>query len=174
MPLHVVVDGYNLIRQSSQLSALDLRDIQEGREGLQDLLVEYRKARKHRITVVFDGTNASSLGMQRQRYHGMDILYSRHGETADTVIKRIAVREKEGVLIVSSDRDIVSFSVSHGAATIGARAFENKVYEAIYSGDSGMIEEGLEKSWKPTTRKKGPRRRLPKKRRRSRDRIGKL
>ncbi len=93
MSLHIIVDGYNLIRQSEQLSVLDLQDIQEGREALQDILVEYRKTKGHRITIVFDGTNAVSVDSQRQRFRNIDVLFSRNGETADTVIKRMAARE---------------------------------------------------------------------------------
>ena len=47
MSLHIVVDGYNVIRQSKQLSILDLRDIQEGREALLDILAEYRKSKSY-------------------------------------------------------------------------------------------------------------------------------
>ena len=114
MSLHIIVDGYNVIRQSQQLSILDLRDIQEGREALQDILVEYQKTKGHRITLVFDGTNAVSLDSQRQRFRGIEILFSRNGETADTVIKRMASREKERALVVSSDRDIISLCSVRG------------------------------------------------------------
>jgi len=174
MSLHIIIDGYNIIRQSKQLSTLDRRDIQEGREALQDILVEYRKRRGHRITIVFDGTNAMSPDTQHQRFRGIDILFSRNGETADTVIKRMAAREKERALVVSSDRDIVSFVTSVGSATIGSRTFEDKLFQALYGGDNGGMEDPPETGWVPTTRKKGPSRRLPKKKRRNRDKVNKL
>lgn len=174
MSLHIIVDGYNVIRQSKQLRILDLRDMQEGRETLQDILVEYRKSKGHRITIVFDGTNAISSGEKRQRFRGIEILFSRNGETADTVIKRMAAREKERALVVSSDRDIVSFVRSVGSATIGSRAFEDRILQAFQSVENGGREEPLETGWVPTTRKKGPSRRLPKKKRRNRNKTVKL
>ncbi len=174
MSLHIIVDGYNVIRQSKQLRILDLRDMQEGRETLQDMLVEYRKRKGHRITIVFDGTNAISPDTQRQRFCGIDILFSRHGETADTVIKRMAARERERALVVSSDRDIVSFVTSVGSTTIGSRAFENKIFQALYSGENGGVEDSPDTGWVPTTRKKGPSRRLSKKKRRNRGKTVKL
>ena len=174
MSLHIIVDGYNVIRQSKELRILDLRDMQEGRETLQDILVEYRKSKGHRITIVFDGTNAISQEARRQRFRGIEILFSRNGETADTVIKRMAAREKERALVVSSDRDIVSFVTSMGSATIGSRAFEDKMFQAIYRAETGGMKEPPETGWVPTTRKKGPGRRLPKKRRRNRDKTFKL
>ncbi len=39
MPIHIIIDGYNLIRQSSALSVLDNQDIQLGREALIDQLL---------------------------------------------------------------------------------------------------------------------------------------
>jgi uncharacterized protein len=174
MSLHIIVDGYNVIRQSKQLRILDLRDMQEGRETLQDILVEYRKSKGHRITIVFDGTHAISPDTQRQRFRGIDILFSRNGETADAVIKRMAAREKERALVVSSDREIVSFVTSVGSATIGSRAFEDKMFQAIYCGENGGMEDPPETGWVPTTRKKGPSRRLPKKKRRNREKTVKL
>ena len=174
MSLHIIVDGYNVIRQSEQLRIKDVRDMQEGREALQDMLVEYRKIKGHPITIVFDGTYALSLDTQRQRFRGINILFSRHGETADTVIKRMAAREKERALVVSSDRDIVSFVRSVGSATIGSRAFEKKIFQAFYSGENGGMEESPDTGWIPTTRKKGPSRRLSKKKRRNREKTFKL
>ena len=174
MSLHIIVDGYNVIRQSKQLRILDQRDMQEGRETLQDILVEYRKSKGHRITIVFDGTDTISQDARRQRFRGIEILFSRNGETADTVIKRMAAREKERALVVSSDRDIVSFVRSVGSATIGSRAFENKLFQALYSFETGGMEDSPETGWVPTTRKKGPSRRLPKKRRRNRGKVYKL
>ena len=174
MTLHIIVDGYNVIRQSQQLSVLDLRDIQEGREALQEILVEYRKSKGHRITIVFDGTNAVSLGSQRQRFRGIEVLFSRNGETADTVIKRMAAKVRERALVVSSDRDIISFVSSMGSATIGSRAFEDKLMQALYAGEYGGMDDSPDTGWVPTTRKKGPSRRLPKKKRRNRDKAYKL
>ena len=174
MSLHVIIDGYNVIRQSNQLSQIDLHDIQEGREALQDMMADYRKAKGHKITIVFDGTHAYHLGIQRHRFQGMQILYSSNGKTADDVIKRMVAKERERALIVSSDRDIISFAVSKGAATIGAREFEHKVIAALYSRQNGVSRDDRDCGWRPTTRKKGPSRRSPKRRRRNNRKLVKL
>jgi len=174
MSLHVIIDGYNVIRRSNQLSILDLQDIQDGREGLQDMMAAYRQTRGHRITIVFDGQHASHLGVQRHRVHGMQVLFSGTGETADDVIKRMVAKEGERALIVSSDRDIISFAASRGAATIGAREFEQKVSAALYSNTSARKGDQGDYGWRPTTRKKGPSRRLPKRKRRNNRKLVKL
>ena len=174
MAVHIIIDGYNLIRQSAELSRLDRRDLQEGREALLDLLAAYKKIKRHQITVVFDGTDDYSLYRQRDQSKGIRMLFSRRGETADTVIKRMAAREREKALVVSSDRDVADFAASQKAATMGSLDFMEKLSMAAWSDEKGIHPDDEMTGWNPTTRKKGPRRRLSKKERRNRKRANKL
>ena len=173
MSIHIIIDGYNLIRQSAALSTLDQQDIMLGREALVDMLAAYRKIKPHRITVVFDGSNSPAFSPQRNRQKGISIRFSPSGESADDVIKRMAHKEREKALVVSSDRDIANFAASRGAATIGAQEFEAKIEMAAYDDAPGGKDEDSG-GWTPTTRKKGPSRRLSKKQRRNRMKIKKL
>ncbi len=173
MSLHIIIDGYNLIRQSYTLSSLDRQDIQLGREALIDNLAAYKMIKHHKITVVFDGTSAPSFSQHRDNIKGIEIRYSRNGELADTVIKRMAAREREKALVVSSDLDVVNYAQSHGAATISSPLFEEKIAMAAYMDTKG-VDSKNEGGWIPTTKKKGPSRRLSKKDRRSRIKIRKL
>jgi len=173
MSIHIIIDGYNLIRCSSSLSTLDQRDIQLGREALLDTLETYKRIKRHKITVVFDGTNASPFALQKDQIKGIKVKFSRSGETADTVIKRMAAREREKALVVSSDLDLVNFAASTGAATISSSAFEEKIAMAVYMDTKG-IEDEVQSGWIPTTKKKGPSKRLSKSKRRNRVKIQKL
>ncbi len=175
MSVHIIIDGYNLIRQSDKFSPLDRKEMQMGRESLVNTLAAYKKLRHHKITVVFDGSDAPLFLERRDRVQGIDIKFSRGGEQADTVIKRMVTREKEKALVVSSDRDVVNFSESQGAATISSPDFEKKIAMAAYMTEKGAdieIEENT--GWIPTTKKKGPSRRLSKKERRNKVKIRKL
>ena len=67
MSLHIIIDGYNLIRQSKKLGDLDLQDIRLGRDALVEMLAMYKKFKAHRITVVFDGTGSCPSYPQRDR-----------------------------------------------------------------------------------------------------------
>lgn len=173
MSIHIIIDGYNLIRRSSSLSTLDQQDMQLGRETLLDTLETYKRIKRHKITVVFDGTNASPFALQKNQTKGIKVKFSRSGETADTVIKRMAASEREKALVVSSDLDLVNFAASMGAATISSSAFEEKIAMAVYMDTKG-IEDEVQGGWIPTTKKKGPSRRLSKRKRRNRVKIQKL
>jgi predicted RNA-binding protein with PIN domain len=173
MSIHIIIDGYNLIRQSKSLRILDRQELQLGRDALLDMLARYKRIKGHRITVVFDGINAPLFTQQRDQVKGIKIKFSREEESADTVIKRMIVGQKEKALVVSSDRDVVKFAASKGAATISAPLFEEKIAMTAFFETKG-IEREDDAGWIPTTRKKGPSRRLSKKERRNRAKIKKL
>lgn len=174
MALHIVIDGYNLIRQSRSLAELDRHDMQAGRDALVDLLSAYKKVKAYPITVVFDGAEARVGMPRRDRVKGIDVRYSRPGELADTVIKRIAGREKERALVVSSDNDLVNYVQSRGAAVISADEFENRLAMARYLDSADGADPDEASGWRPTTKKRGPAKRLPKQKRRMRKRVAKL
>ena len=173
MSIHIIIDGYNLIRQSVHLSILDQQDIQQGREALIEMLAAYKKIKAHQITVVFDGTRAPLFSQQRDHQKGIAILFSHNNQSADDVIKKMARREKQKALVVSSDQDILRSAESFGAATINAIAFESKLMTALYSNGKEITDNDYE-GWKPTTRKKGPSRRQPRRQRRNKGKIRKL
>jgi predicted RNA-binding protein with PIN domain len=173
MALQIIIDGYNLIRQSPYFSALDRQDIASGRKALLDRLAVYKSVRGHRITVVFDGTGTAGFIRHRDRRKGIEVIYSNIGESADAVITNLARRKREKALVVSSDREVIDACSGCGAATIDSPAFEERMMLADRSPAPVADDPDLP-GWVPTTRKRGPRRRLPRKRRRNRRKIEKL
>ena len=173
MSIHIIIDGYNLIRQSAALSRLDEQDIMLGRDALVDMLAAYRKIKPHRITVVFDGHHSPVFSQTQDRRKGIAIRFSRRGESADNVIKQMAMKEREKALVVSSDEDVVNTAEAYGAATISSASFEDKMGLAGQIDGLEITDEDL-RGWEPTTKKKGPPRRLSKKQRRNRIKIKKL
>jgi predicted RNA-binding protein with PIN domain len=173
MSIHIIIDGYNLIRQSKSLSALDQQDLQLGREGLLDMLSAYKRIKRHTVTVVFDGINAPPFSRHKDQIKGIKVIFSHNGESADTVIKRMAAELREKALVVSSDLDVIHFAASKGSATIDSPGFEEKMAMAVYMDIKG-IESEETVGWIPTTKKKGPGRRLSKRQRRNRVKIKKL
>lgn len=174
MGIHIVIDGYNLIRQSSQFRDLDRQDLQFGRDALVDALAAYKKVKSYAITVVFDGTAAYTGMPRRDVQKGIKVCYSAPGETADAVIKRMSVHEKEKILVVTSDADIVRYAEAMGSATISSSEFEDRLMMAQYMALKGTDGHEADKGWQATTKKKGPSRRLPKRQRKMKKKISKL
>jgi len=169
--MHLIVDGYNIIRQSPRLQFLDAMDLQAGREALLELLALYRRRSHHQITVVFDGWQQGDLKESRERSQGILVIYSRRGERADEVIKRLLHQERERALVVTSDREIQVCAEQAKAAWINAGEFElSHLHDPAGAADP---EAGADPSARGT-HKKGPARRLSKRLRQRQQRLKKL
>jgi predicted RNA-binding protein with PIN domain len=173
MSMHIIIDGYNLVRQSPELSRIDRMDITRGREALIEKLAIYRRFKPHRITIVFDGAGAPDLSPGRDRVKGISIVFSRGGETADTVIARMARQEGGTATVVSSDRAVALSARACGAAVIESTDFEARMAMAT-DLEKGDPIEAEPHGRRISTRKKGESRRLPKRLRQNRLRTAKL
>lgn len=172
MALHLIIDGYNLIRQSPWLSLLDARDLEEGREALLQSLADYRRRRpQHKITVVFDGWQGGGSRESRDVCHGVGVVYSRRGERADEVIKRLLAKEGGRAVMVSSDRELRDFADRMGATWVNARHFEAQY---LTKADTGLEGEDEDSPVPRSTAKKGSARRLKKSLRQKKQRLLKL
>jgi predicted RNA-binding protein with PIN domain len=174
MPLRIIIDGYNLIRQSLTLRSYDYLDIAKGREKLIEKLAHYRTLKHHPILVVFDGWQEGNPAEQRTEEKGIDIIYSKRGEKADELIKRLVSKSREELIVVTSDREITHFCKSKRCEVIPSPSFEEKMELSSLASMKGL-EEDDEKPLPPlSTKKKGPSRRLPKSKRRLLQRLKKL
>jgi predicted RNA-binding protein with PIN domain len=166
--MHIIVDGYNLIRQSDLFRHSERRSLEQGRNALIRSLSAYRKLRGHRLTVVFDGWEGGSPAEERDLAGGVEIIYSRLGEKADEVIKRLIEECGQECLVVTSDREVALFATRRGRAAIAARDFDALLEKsAAGSAAAGIAVAGCEEeeAGKPGGKKKGPSRRISKRQR---------
>ncbi|GAA4698099.1 NYN domain-containing protein [Phytohabitans rumicis] len=114
---HLVVDGYNVTKRGFGEMSLE-----QQRKRLITGLGGIAAQTGDEITVVFDGA---------ERVHGLPpaprgvrVLFSRKGETADDLIRRLVRAEPSGrpVVVVSSDREVADGVRRHGAYPLGADA----------------------------------------------------
>lgn len=134
----IIVDGYNLIRQSPTLQGLDRQDLEAGRQALLDRLRAYRLRRGHRITVVFDGK--VGLPASETAGAGVAVIYSK-GESADDVIRRLAAGVGAGGIIVTSDRELGRAAARMGVAVVSAPEFEARMARAEMADLKGTDDE---------------------------------
>ena len=181
--MRIIIDGYNLLHVWLGERARQV-DWQNARSQLLKRLQNYQALRRHRLTVVFDGWKSGWPLQQARREGGVCVIFSRQGETADDLIKRLVCGEPggTGALVVSSDREIVDAVERAGAQAVSAREFEERLQLAEYlalKGEAAMAGEGdfcyEDAPDKPLgSKKKGNPRRLPRKQRRRRQRLNKL
>jgi uncharacterized protein len=163
MALHLIIDGYNLIRQSPELLRHEKEDLEKGRAMLLRSLIAYQRIKHHAITVVFDGWAEGDIFERRGKEGGIEIIFSRRGEKADEVIKRLTAQKKGEITVVTSDRDLGSSCALEGSTIVSSPEFLAKMEFAQYSHQKGAVDEKEEnETYVKSTKKKGPSKRAPK------------
>ncbi len=97
------------------------------------------------MTVVFDAASGLSLSRQKEIYRGIEVIYSKQGETADDVIIAAIRRKPPGLMVVTSDRAIIDEAKSHGVTFITPDRLET----ALDGGGEEDREERGEKKGNP-------------------------
>jgi uncharacterized protein len=170
----ILIDGYNLIKQSDALRRYEHKSLEAGRNALITKLVEYEKKKAHEITVVFDGWKSGSADEGRDREGKINIIYSRYGERADDVIKRLAIHATGDIIVVSSDHEISSFVTKLGKTPLTSPEFEIIMNKVISSSPQQIPLPQKNEIHERQTKKKGPARRLPRVQRKAQVKINKL
>ena len=175
--MNILIDGYNLIRQSVSLKRFERQSLEAGRNALISWLADYRRKKDHRITVVFDGWESGQPQEERDYSSGIFIIYSGLGVKADDVLKRITAATDEEILVVSSDREITSFATRKGKATLSSAEFESIVSKQSATSAGNQVpsqkDEEDEESSRPVN-KKGQAHKLSRAQRQSQTKIRKL
>jgi predicted RNA-binding protein with PIN domain len=164
MPTHVIIDGYNLLGRMGQTAPFS----EMAREELIRKLALYRQRKGHAITVVFDGWQSGMGAEGHEHRAGVSVIYSKRGERADLVIRRLAAQYGPGCAVVSSDREVEGAAAAHGAFVIGSPEFASRLNEPS-STDATAVARKVEDEEPRRTRdpkKKGNPRKLPKAQRR--------
>jgi predicted RNA-binding protein with PIN domain len=131
-PRTILVDGYNVIRNTAGLAAAEHISLQHGREALlQQIAARYRHT-PHRVIVVFDGdgdveSSYALPGMPRGQ-----ITFSRAGESADQVIRRLSERERAAgidCVAVSDDFEVRAAVQANGGKGAGVQDLARRLGE---------------------------------------------
>ncbi|MCP3676651.1 MAG: NYN domain-containing protein [Deltaproteobacteria bacterium] len=178
MSLRLAIDGYNIIGATYGMEMLN-RDIEGVRDMLIKRLAEYRKSRAKegtlRMTVVFDGTRSGRLSRSREMVAGIEVVFSRSGELADHILKEMAKNTREGLTLVTSDRDVADYAKRQESVVISSEEFNDILEMAAYSDMKGVeMEDEDEIPSGVGGAKKGPARRLSKVERKKKKRLKKL
>ena len=162
MPPHLLIDGYNYIGRTSLAGIFGPADPGLARDYLLDQLVEYRKEKGAKITVVFDAYAGVHLFRSRTNYKGIEVIYSGRDETADDVIKQLIRTRPAGLVVVSSDRALIDEAKRHGVVFM----VPGRLEAALTGEPDEEAAHGPER--------KGTARKLPKRVRRARRTLGKV
>lgn len=165
--MRILIDGYNMLRTSPNFSRLNKdKDVETMRNELNQLLRAYKKVKGHEITIVYDSATGGLFGKQESyKSAGIKEIFTAKGESADDVIKRIAIKNPQGLVVVTADSDVAVICAKAGATVISPWEFEEKIFFARYWLSKGINEIDEEDIIPYSTQNRGPSRKLSKKQR---------
>ncbi|NWG02392.1 MAG: NYN domain-containing protein [Syntrophaceae bacterium] len=172
--MHLIIDGYNLLHADRSLITPNDLQLQRERDRLIDQLSTYQQRKSFGMTVVFDGWLGGRTTEKRERKKGVEVVFSKLGEKADEVIKRMIREKGSGAIVISSDREIIGFAQRMAVSVISSEQFREKLEIPFNTGKEVFIEEEEEEEEERRGKKKGLARRLSKKEKRARAALRKL
>ncbi|MDD5435647.1 MAG: NYN domain-containing protein [Nitrospira sp.] len=167
---NILIDGYNLMAKMDGLGT----NLEANRERFIQRLSQFREQRYHNIIVVFDGERGGWITESHERTMGINIVFSRLGEKADDVIKKMVKEHEVEYIVITSDKEVASFAESSGHTAIPS---ENFIFKIMIdsSRDAGISDREEDTDYRTSTvRKKGNPRKLSKAARKRKQRLDSL
>ncbi len=126
----LIVDGYNIIFAWKDLAKTAESDLSAARRRLCDRLTSYASFTKTRLILVFDSYRQP--GSEKYRDAGIQVVFTREGETADAYIQDLAARfgGNYRVSVASSDGLVQLSALGSGVLRVSARELEETVNRA--------------------------------------------
>lgn len=136
-----LIDGNNLIGRLPEIDP----EAPDARMQLLRWLAAFRNRpgqKARRLTVVFDGAPEPNFP-DGSVFQGVHIIYSLPNSTADARIKQKVEQHKDrrGLTVVTSDRELYNYVRACGAQAITCEQFVERLWTAVASSDSDEKEE---------------------------------
>jgi len=113
-PKMILIDGYNVIKNTPELQAVERQSLAAARDALvRKLIAKYRHT-PHQVVVIFDAQRPRRTEEHVQR---IKVIYTCQGESADMVIAHMAregTGQQQTVVVASNDQEVRSAVVDAG------------------------------------------------------------
>ena len=129
-PQYLLVDGHSIIFAWPELRRLHERRTSLARDSLIKQLRDYQDWSGTRVVVVFDG-RGSSISQEAEPGE-IQIFYSRVGQTADSIIERLASKyaERFQLLVATGDYLEQETASASGAETLSPEGLRDLLQDA--------------------------------------------
>lgn len=118
----LIVDGYNVIGAWKEAERKGLT-IDESRDLLIHQLLDYSGYSGEEVILVFDGYRSDRRTSTQEQRGALTVVYTRHGETADSYIERTVVQAPKyrTIRVATSDGQIQTLALGAGATRMTSR-----------------------------------------------------
>jgi predicted RNA-binding protein with PIN domain len=157
MALHYIIDGYNVLKQLSNITKIK---VSTKAEGLVSFLFSYHPqgSKRNKVTIIFDGYGEIN---SQFREKGINVIYSKKISADDYIISYIKKMGRiTNIKMVSDDRELRYRAKILGAKVVNVDEFLKPVVKkkekrkairedkpSLYSKKAQEITSYLEKIW---------------------------
>lgn len=127
---YLFVDGYNIINSWDILKDLSLKQLEEARDKLIEIMVEYQHYSGIEIIIVFDAHLVKGNSGTEEEHMGLKVIYTKENETADHYIEKSLheIGRVKRVRVATSDWMEQQIILGRGGTRISARELEMEVF----------------------------------------------
>ncbi len=127
---YLFVDGYNVINSWDRFKDIRTDNLEEARNKLRDILVEYMHYSAIVIILVFDAHQVKGNSGTREIYKDLEIVYTKENETADQFIEKKLdeIGKIKKVRVATSDWVEQQIVLGRGGTRISSRELEVEIF----------------------------------------------
>jgi uncharacterized protein len=128
---YLIVDGHSIIFQWPELRAIHGKRGGAARDELVRRLTQYQDATGVRVVAVFDGRSENQN--ETSEPGGIQIFYSKVGQTADAIIERLCAKyaKQHDIVVATDDNMERQTALTFGASTVSSEMLRTLLDTAI-------------------------------------------
>lgn len=126
---YLLVDGYNIIFSWEELNGLSKDNLDAARMSLLDELCNYQGFSSKKVIVVFDAYKVKGNPGSVEKYHNIDVVFTKEAETADMYIEKVThqIGRKHKVTVATSDGLEQVIIMQQGALRMSAQDLKKHI-----------------------------------------------
>jgi len=138
---YLIVDGHSVIFAWPELRTLHQKRTSLAREALAKQLRDYQDWSGVRVVLVFDGRGTDVTGIADP--HEIQIFYSRKGQTADSIVERLASKYATDFDLVVATSDLLERQTvtSFGAVSVSPEMLREMIEEVVPRSSIGAAKK---------------------------------
>ena len=139
----VLVDGYSLLHHWPELAPGRARHSFHARDALVAALTQFQDSSGTPVTLIFDGGGAPpDTPKNETAKHGIEVLFSKKGQTADQIIERVAhlMKPYGEVLAVTNDYAERETVISLGGSACSCENFLDMLNDTVDDMHVGVTQ----------------------------------
>jgi len=131
---YLIIDGYNIINSWPELNELKDFSLEIARIKLREIMEDFQAVTNYKVIIVYDAHHVTGGVGSKQIINGIEVVYTKEGESADSYIERLVktlVQQDAVVRVATSDWTEQRVVLGQGALRISARELLYEVEKVL-------------------------------------------